>query len=169
VPDDPTEFDRLLALRDTGLLEGPPPPEFEGICQEARERFGVGMALVTLIDHERQVVAARHGTTLEGTPRSDAFCDWTIRADGVLVVPDARHDPRFASNPLVTGEPFIRFYAGAPLVYGRGIRLGALCVLDTRRRDFSPGDRAELAELADRVVALIAERQFAALPGPVAR
>jgi GAF domain-containing protein len=163
--DAPSEFARLQALHATGLLDAPPPPEFAAICQEARERFQVPIALVTLIDRDRQVIAARQGTTLEGTPRSDAFCDWTIRGGEVLVVPDARLDPRFAANPLVTGEPFIRFYAGAPLTYLRGIRLGALCLIDSRPRDLSLGERAELQALADEVVALIAAREF---PSPSA-
>jgi GAF domain-containing protein len=109
------------------------------------------------------------GAALDPSSRSDAFCDHTIRGDEVFVVPDLSRDSRFAGNPLVVGEPFFRFYAGAPLTYRRGIRLGALCVLDTRPRDFSRGDRAELAEMADRVLGLIADREAAALPGPALR
>jgi GAF domain-containing protein len=158
---DPSEFARLQVLHETGLLRAPPPPEFQAICQEAQERFGMAMALVTLIDRDWQVISAGVGCDLDRTSRSVAFCDWTIRADEILVVPDARQDPRFAENPLVTGDPFIRFYAGAPLIYLQRIRLGALCIIDFRPRDFSLGDRAELAALADRVVAVIAEREFA--------
>ena len=118
------------------------------------------MALVTLIDSDRQVVKAGVGTDLQETPRSAAFCDYTIRADEVLVVPDAKEDPRFASNPLVTGVPFIRFYAGAPLTYLRDVRLGAFCLLDTEPRDFSPQEQAELAILADEVVVAIIQHEF---------
>jgi GAF domain-containing protein len=164
--DVPTEFDRLLALRGTGLLDGRQFPGFEEICQEARDRLGVPTALVTLVDHDRLVVAA--GAAGDPSPRCDAFCDHTIRSDDILVIPDLSLDARFDGNPLVVGAPFFRFYAGAPLTYGRGLRLGALCVLDTKPRDFSSGDRAELAELADRVVALIGEHEFRALPGRAA-
>ena len=155
-PDRAREFDRLLALHETGLLDAPPPPELALLCEEARRRFEVAAALVTLVDRDRLVVLSEGGTL----PRGDAFCDWTIRSDGVFVVPDLSLDPRFADNPLVAGPPHHRFYAGAPLTYLDGIRLGSLCLLDPRPRDFSPGDRAELAALAEEVVALIASREF---------
>lgn len=154
------EFQRLQVLRGTGLLTSATPLEFEEICAQAREQFRVAMALVTLIDRDLQIIKARVGTTLEQTPRSDAFCDYTIRADGVFVVPDTTKDPRFASNPLVTGEPFVRFYAGAPLIYLRQLRLGALCLLDPRPREFTLGDKAELALMAEEVVSVIVEREF---------
>ena len=75
-------------------------------------------------------------------------------------MPDATQDPRFAANPLVTGEPFIRFYAGAPLIYMRDIRLGGLCLLDTKPREFTPGEQAELAEMADEVMLVILEQEM---------
>ena len=149
------ELQRLRALHETGLLTSAPPAEFEEICARAKEHFRVAIALVTLIDKDVQIIKARVGTTLEETPRSDAFCDYTIRTDDVCVVPDATKDARFASNPLVTGEPFIRFYAGAPLIYLRDIRLGALCLLDPKPREFSLGDKAELVEMSDEVVSAI--------------
>ena len=152
------ELQRLQALHETGLLTSAPPPEFEQICTRAREHFRVAMALVTLIDKDVQIIKARVGTTLEQTPRSDAFCDYTIRANDVFVVPDATKDPRFASNSLVRREPFVRFYAGAPLIYLRDIRLGALCLLDPKPREFSLGDRAELAEMSDEVVSIIMQQ-----------
>ena len=153
------EAKRLRTLRETGIVSAPPSRELADICERAKRHFDVSMALVTLIEREIQIVRARAGTDLEQTPRSVAFCDVTIRSDEVLVVPDARQDPRFASNPLVTGKPFIRFYAGAPLIYLQQIRLGALCLLDPAPRAFSLGDRAELTLLADEVVSLIARRQ----------
>jgi GAF domain-containing protein len=130
------EFDRLLALHETGLL--------------------VAAALVTLVDRDRLVIPVDG----EALPRDVAFCDWTIQADDVFVVPDLSRDPRFQGNPLVVGEPFHRFYAGAPLIYLDGIRLGSLCLLDPSPRDFSLGERAELAAMADQVVAVIADREF---------
>ena len=158
------EFERLQALRDTGLLTASAPPAVEAICRKAKAQFGTAMALVTLIDRDRQVVKAKEGTDLEGTPRSVAFCAHTIRADKVFVLSDARQDHRFAANPLVTGAPFIRFYAGAPLIYLRGIRLGALCLLDPMPRSFSPGDSAELTAMAEDVVGEIAKWRFDGRP-----
>lgn len=163
------EIHRLRTLQETGLLTSPAPPEFEAICQKARERFQVPVAFVTLVAREKLVIKAGAGPENDDTPRSDAFCDYTIRTDDVFVVPDLLKDARFASNPLVTGMSGFRFYAGAPLVYLHEIRLGSLCVLDTRPREFSPGDRAELAELADRVVSVIARQEFGHLPQLVLR
>ena len=150
------EFKRLQALRESGLLTSPTSPELNGICQQAKAHFKTAMALITLIDKEVQIVKARLGTDLESTPRSVAFCDYTIRGDAVLVVPDATKDACFAANPLLTGEPFIRFYAGAQLIYQREIRFGALCLLDPRPREFSLGDRAELTLMAEEAVTAIA-------------
>ena len=155
-----TEAQRLRTLRETGIVSAAPSRELADICERGKQHFGSAMALVTLLEKDIQIVRARAGTDLEQTPRSVAFCDFTIRSDDVLVVADARQDPRFASNPLVTGEPFIRFYAGAPLIYLQQIRFGALCLLDPEPRAFSLGDRAELALMADEVVSLIAKHQF---------
>lgn len=158
------EAARLRALLDTGLLTAAPPLELDAICRSARDRFGLPIAFVTLVDRDRLVVKGRVGSDAEEMPRSLAFCDYTIRTDEVFVVPDMQADLRFADHPLVTGEPFVRFYAGAPLIYLREIRLGALCLLDMRPRDFSLGDRAELAQMADEVVSVIARLEFGAPP-----
>jgi GAF domain-containing protein len=160
------EFRRIQALHETGLLSSRSLPELDEICQRARVHFGVATALVTLIDRNTQVIKAREGSDLQETPRAWAFCDYTIRTDLVFVVPDATQDERFAANPLVTGEPFIRFYAGAPLVYLQDIRLGALCILDPRPRraaEFTLGDRAELGGMADEVVSVIVQHKLTAL------
>jgi GAF domain-containing protein len=89
-----------------------------------------------------------------------AFCNYTILSDEVFVVGDALADDRFKNNPLVTGSPFIRFYAGAPLIFLKDIRLGALCLLDTKLRSISRGDKAELQLYADRVVREIATQEY---------
>lgn len=154
------DLDRLRALRSTGLLLAPPPVEFPAICRAARERFAVPMAMVTLVGQDSIVVTAAEGTDLREAPRTHQFCDQAVQSDEVLVVPDAARDPRFAANPLVRGRPFLRFYAGAPLHYVRHVRLGTLCLLDTRPRDFSPKDRAALERMAEAVTAAILEREF---------
>ncbi|WP_210530397.1 GAF domain-containing protein [Rubellimicrobium arenae] len=159
-PPSKMELQRLQALRGSGLLRSPPLPELDELCQRARRHFDVAMALVTLIEEDRQVVMAKAGTALDQSPRSVAFCDYTIRTDEVLVVPDATIDPRFASNPLVQGEPFIRFYAGAPLIYVGGVRLGAFCILDTKPRQFSRVDVEDLVMSAEQVVGRILEHEF---------
>jgi GAF domain-containing protein len=97
---------------------------------------------------------------LEGTPRSDAFCNHLIRCDQVLVVRDATQIPRFASYPLVTGKPFVRFYAGAPLMFTREVRLGGLCRLDKMPRELSAAEQPDLAEVADQVMFHIFEGEL---------
>lgn len=159
------EFQRLQVLRSLHLLDGSTVLELEELCKQVQERFEVEMVLVTIIDRERQIVKARAGTDFEGSSRPDAFCDYLIRSDDVLVVRDARRDPRFASNPLVTGAPFIRFYAGAPLIYMQDVRLGGLCLLDTTPRDFTAVDQVELAGMADEVMHFILEHEMERLGG----
>jgi GAF domain-containing protein len=158
---DPTlEFQRLQVLHSLNLLAAAELPQVDAFCVRVREHFGVEMVQVTVVDRERQIVKARVGTDFEGSPRPDAFCDHLIRSDEVLVVPDAQKDARFAANPLVTGAPFIRFYAGAPLIYMRDIRLGGLCLLDTRARDLSLEERAVLADMAEEVMMLLIENEL---------
>ena len=133
-----------------------PEPEFDAVTQMAAELFGVPMAAVTVLDRERQIFQSACGLDRNGTPRRDAFCNFTAEGHDVFVVEDARDDPRFRDNPLVTGEPHIRFYAGAPVRLRDGIAVGALCLLDRRTRTFSPSERRRLRSLAD-IVAGIAE------------
>jgi GAF domain-containing protein len=158
------EYQRLHALHALHLLDAPAPSDLEDLCREAQAHFQVAMALITLVYSDRQVVWARAGTDLEGTPRSDAFCDHLIRCDQVLVVPDAKKDARFVANLLVTGKPHVRFYAGAPLMFTREVRLGGFCLLDTEPREFSPAERADLATMADEVMFRILERELSNIP-----
>ena len=120
----------------------------------------MAVALVTIVTADRQIVRAGVGTDLKETPRPDAFCDHLIRADEVLVVPDTTQDPRFAANPLVTGEPFIRFYAGAPLIYRRDIHLGGFCLLDPQPRKLSAEEQTKLTNLAEEAMICIFEQVF---------
>lgn len=149
---------RLTVLRSLELLDTPPEPEFEAIVQIARGGFGCPIALVSLVDEGRQWFKARCGLAGEETPREHAFCDYAVRADALFVVDDASTDPRFADNPLVTGPPHIRFYAGVPLhaePVGGGMPavLGTLCVIDTRPRTLGAGEEKLLRNLG-----LVAER-----------
>ncbi|HZF79983.1 MAG TPA: GAF domain-containing protein, partial [Rubrivivax sp.] len=107
------------------------------------------MALISLVDEDRQWFKAGIGLDgLAGTPRAVALCAHAIVGDDVLVVPDARADPRFVDNPLVTGEPYIRLYAGAPLVMPGGERVGTLSVLDVEPRELNEQQRHQLQALA---------------------
>ena len=135
-------------------------PLLAGVCDQARQRFDVPSAMVNLIDDNRQVTVAGSGQILDVIPRQKSFCNTTIRSDAPLIVEDASEHAVFKDNPLVTGPPYIRFYAGMPLLFMREVRLGALCICDQERRHFSRGDIAELQELADQVISEIARAQF---------
>lgn len=159
-PVPPEEDERLRVLRSLDLLYSNRERAFDDLCLEAASRLSVPIALISLMDADRQWFKARCGLNLDGTSREVAFCAYTIMSDHVMVVPDARLDPRFASNPLVTGWPHIVAYAGAPLLYGENMRIGTMCVIDTRPRDFSAAERAALVELADRISGEIWVRSY---------
>ncbi|VVD91908.1 putative GAF sensor diguanylate cyclase [Pandoraea communis] len=146
------EAERLAALRRYEILDTPPEPAFDRIVRLASHLLGTPIALISLIDETRQWFKARQGIDAAQTPRSMAFSAHAILDDDVLVVPDARADRRFADHPLVTGEPNIRFYAGAPLRTPEGHRLGTLCVIDRRPRTLDDEKRALLADLSALVV-----------------
>ncbi len=112
-PIPPNEADRLEALHSLAILDTPADRSFDAITEAAADCFGVPICLVSLIDAERQWFKARVGLDCQETPRDLAFCAHTVAADELLVVPDASSDSRFAGNPLVAGEPHIRFYAVA--------------------------------------------------------
>ena len=159
-PVGPNEEERLRTLLEIGALDAKQDPALDKICEEARLHFKVPVCTVTLLDQARQRVKAAQGMEPGETPRDVAFCNYTILSDEVFVVGDTLADDRFRDNPFVTGSPFIRFYAGAPLIFLKNIRLGALCLIDTTPRSFSRGDKAELQLYADRVVREIAASEF---------
>jgi GAF domain-containing protein len=159
-PIGPDEEERLKVLLETGALDPNQDPALDSLCEEVRQHFEVPMCTVTLLDRARQQLRAAQGLDTGEMPRDVAFCNYTILTDEVLVVSDALVDERFRNNPLVTGAPYIRFYAGAPLIFLKNIRLGALCLLDTKPRAFSRGDRAELQLFAERAVREIAAKEL---------
>jgi signal transduction histidine kinase len=148
----PSEIARLAALREYGVLDTPPEAAFDRITELAAELFDAPIALVSLVDAERQWFKSAVGLGAPETPREYAFCDHTIRSDEVMVVTDALLDRRFRDNPLVLGEPEIRFYAGAPLTIAGGHRLGSLCIIDRQPRELDDVGRRRLAFLANVVV-----------------
>lgn len=147
IPDN--ESDRLQALRELLILDTPPEERFDRIVQFAAEEFGVPIALLSLVDTDRQWFKARFGLAVCETGRDTSFCSHAIHAPEVMVVNDATLDPRFHDNPMVTGPPFIRFYAGAPLEVQPGVRIGTLCLIDRRRRTLDDTDLAILRSLRD--------------------
>ncbi|WP_169309572.1 GAF domain-containing sensor histidine kinase [Rhodomicrobium vannielii] len=148
------EEERLRALYELDLLDTRRERAFDQLVAFASSLFETPIALISLIDSHRQWFKGRLGFPYAETPRSVAFCDHTIRGSGVFVVEDATRNPIFCRNPLVTGEPHIRFYAGAPLTRRGGQNIGSLCVIDRRARTFSNHDAELLASLADMVVTL---------------
>ncbi|WP_424812560.1 PAS domain S-box protein [Roseococcus sp. YIM B11640] len=148
------EEQRLRSLRRYEILDTPPEAAFDRIARLASRLLGMPIALVTFLDRDRFWLKARIGLDAEAGPREVAFCDTTIQRKAALVVPDLGDDGRFADNPLVTGEPHLRFYAGAPLLTPEGEALGSLCVLDDRPHPDFTADQAEiLSDLAALVMA----------------
>ena len=138
------EVERLAALRELRILDTPAEPHFDAVCNNAAALFSVPIAVVSLIDSDRQWFKSKCGIDVDSTSREIAFCTYAILRDDVLVIEDAASDPRFADNPLVLGKPSIRFYAGAPLVLQSGIRVGTLCIIDTKPRRFSDIQKGQL-------------------------
>jgi YD repeat-containing protein len=144
---------RLAALRSYDVLDTAPEEIFDRLTELAAEVFDAPIALVSLIDKDRQWFKSRHGLDAESTPREWAFCDHAIRQAprSVMVVENALEDPRFRDNPLVKGEPDIRFYAGAVITGSDNQNLGTLCVIDRRAREATSKDLARLKTLAGLV------------------
>ena len=170
-PRPPDEAARLRALHDLGVLFTPAEERFDRVTRLAARFLRVPMALVSLVDSRVQWFKASHGVRATETPRAISFCAHAILGEETFVVPDTLEDPRFRDGPLVTGEPYIRFYAGHPLRVADGSKVGTLCVMDTRPRRLHEADLETLRFLAGWVqdeiqmqalsedqVALISER-----------
>lgn len=141
------EDERLNALRELLLLDTPPQERYDRLARFAAEQLDMPIALLTLVDGQRQWFKSRVGVDAAETPRDISFCAHAILQDGLFVVEDARSDPRFSDNPLVLQAPHIRFYAGAPLSSPSGYRIGTLCVLDTVPRTLGPVEMSILEAL----------------------
>jgi diguanylate cyclase (GGDEF)-like protein/PAS domain S-box-containing protein len=149
---------RLEALEELQILGTPAERAFDDLAWLASHLCDTPIALVSLVDAHRQWFKARFGLDVQETSRDVAFCAHAIEQDGLYEVEDALHDARFAGNPLVTGAPGIRFYAGVPLLGRRGHRLGTLCVLDTRPRRLDAVQREGLTRLARRAADMLQMR-----------
>ena len=151
---------RLAALDSYGILDTRPEPEFDAFVQKAVARFRVPISLISLLDDRRQWFKARIGLTVAETEKRVAFCSHTVAGGTTLVVRDASRDSRFVDNPLVTGGPKIRFYAGAPLVTPLLRCIGTINVIDTISRPrWSGEDTADLEAMARDVMAVLERRR----------
>ncbi|MET0209459.1 MAG: GAF domain-containing protein [Burkholderiaceae bacterium] len=147
------EPERLAALRELLLLDTPPEARFDRIVQFAAAEFDVPIALLSLVDAERQWFKAKVGLDVCETSREVSFCAHAISREGLFVIEDALADERFFDNPLVTGAPAIRFYAGAPLRLAAGTSaVGTLCLIDLVPRTLDATDHAILRSLRDLAV-----------------
>jgi putative nucleotidyltransferase with HDIG domain len=150
---------RLAALRACEILDTSPEHEFDSLTRLAAKICGTPIALVTLLDSERQWFKSKIGVETSQTPREIAFCSHTILSDQPLLVPDLRQDPRFANNPMVISDPNIRFYCGVPLEIEKGLGVGTLCVIDCQPRQLSLEQVEDLAVLAQQVTAQLKLRK----------
>ncbi|WP_280153277.1 ATP-binding protein [Piscinibacter sp. XHJ-5] len=157
-PHPPNEARRLSVLRELGLLDTDPEAAFDALALAAAKLTDCPIGLITLVDEHRQWFKAAHGLALRETPRDVSLCAHTILGDALLEVPDTHTDLRFHDNPMVTGSPHLRFYAGVPLQF-RGATLGTLCVVDTAARRLQADERDALLGLARTATELLRSRQ----------
>lgn len=152
------EATRIGTLRALDILDTPAEERFDRLTRLAKRLFGVPIALVSLVDTNRQWFKSCDGLSVTETSREISFCGHAILSDDILLIPDARLDERFSDNPLVVGDPHIRFYAGCPLKAPNGSRLGTLCLIDVVPRSFNDDDLHPLRDLAH-----MAEQEIAAV------
>ncbi|HBA34241.1 MAG TPA: GGDEF domain-containing protein [Gammaproteobacteria bacterium] len=149
---------RLQTLHSLSILDTPAENRFDCITRMAKRLFNVPIALVSLVDENRQWFKSSIGLEASETPRDISFCGHAILSKGIFIVPNALEDERFSDNPLVLKDPYIRFYAGYPLKALNGQQLGTLCLIDRKPRTLDDGDLATLKDLASTV-----ERELAAI------
>jgi len=151
-PPPPNEKERLKALLEYEILDTTAEQEYDDLTKLASALCQTPIAVISLVDADRQWFKAKIGLDVDGTPRDIAFCAHTICQEGVFVVDDAQEDERFADNPLVASEPRIRFYAGAPLRTAKGLALGTLCAIDRVPRKLTTAQIEGLETLARMVM-----------------
>jgi GAF domain-containing protein len=151
-PKPANESQRLAALRGLRVLDSEREQSFDEISKLAAYICGTPISTVSLVDADRQWFKSRQSIEITETPRDQSFCGHTIMSDGVMVVEDALQDGRFAGTQLVTGNPHVRFYAGAPLTTGDALNIGALCVMDSVPRKLTAEQREALLTLSKMVM-----------------
>ncbi|MET3123534.1 diguanylate cyclase (GGDEF)-like protein/PAS domain S-box-containing protein [Oxalobacteraceae bacterium GrIS 2.11] len=167
IPDN--EKDRLAALEALDVLDTAPEEEFNALVRIASAMCDVPVSLISLVDAERQWFKANVGLGASETPRNIAFCAHAILGEDIFEVPDTLDDVRFSDNPLVTEDPDIRFYAGAPIVLRDGNRVGTLCVIDRKPKQLNDTERSILRDLAAAASAALEGRRAVRQLGHVAR
>ncbi|PRC95240.1 sensor domain-containing diguanylate cyclase [Solimicrobium silvestre] len=164
IPEKPdNEVSRIDTLRSFNILDTAPEERFDRLTRLAKRIFDVPIALVSLVDVNRQWFKSCMGLSVSETPREISFCGHAILSDEIFTVPDTLADERFFDNPLVTSDPHIRFYAGCPLTVPNGSKLGTLCLIDMTPRDLNEDDRKLLRDLASMAEQEIAAVQMATL------
>lgn len=154
------EIERLKELRSYSILDTLPEKDFDNLTAIAAEICGTPISLVSLLDNQRQWFKSRHGLDKDQTPIEYAFCAHAINEpDDIFIVEDARMDERFHDNPLVTGDPFVIFYAGVPLISENGLPVGTLCVIDQKPRLLTRSQTKSLKALANQVINLLELRK----------
>jgi two-component system, NtrC family, sensor kinase len=159
VPTPTNEVARLAALQKYAILDSEPEQAFDDLTLLASHICRTPIALISLVDENRQWFKSKMGLSLSETSRDVAFCSTAILQTDVFVVPDTLQDERFRNNPLVVSEPSIRFYAGAPLITEEGHALGTLCVIDRTPREFSTDQKEVLKALSRLVLAQLEFRR----------
>ncbi len=153
------EAARLAELLSLRILDTDNDPDFDDIAKLAKRICDVPIVLISLVDAERQWFKSKIGVSICETPRSMSFCAYAIHGTEVFIIPDTAEDERFKDSPLVVGPPFIRFYAGAPLIDSNGLALGTLCVIDTKPRKLTEDQLDSIRKLARQVVVLLELRK----------
>jgi len=143
-----SEAARVAALNRYAILDSEPEQSFDDLVTLAAHICDAPMAMLSLVDDHRQWFKSKLGVQVRETPRETSICAHAIQQGNLFIVPDTLQDERFRQNPLVTGEPHIRFYAGAPLINEDGFALGTLCVVDREPRELEPDQKEAISALA---------------------
>ncbi|GEK09629.1 GAF domain-containing protein [Pseudoalteromonas peptidolytica] len=149
------EQERVAALKDLVILDTEPEESLDRVTRFTAHIFDVPIALISLVDTDRQWFKSRFGLDARETERDISFCGHAILEDTIFVVHNALEDPRFCDNLLVQGDPHIRFYAGAPLKLSSGFTIGTICIIDVEPREFTQADCGILQQLAQDIVTAI--------------
>lgn len=164
VPDHPeNEESRITMLRSLDILDTEPEERFDRLTRIAKRLFGVPIALVSLVDVNRQWFKSCQGLEVTEMSRDTSFCGHAILGDDIFIISDASLDDRFYDNPLVVNEPRIRFYAGVPLVISNGIKVGTLCLIDREPRILSDDDKELLCDLGKMAAQELVSSQLATI------
>jgi GAF domain-containing protein len=156
IPDN--EKERLRALKNFHILDTQPEEEFDRLTKMASIVCGTPISLITLLDEERQWFKSNVGIDISEGPRRDSFCQYALMEDALMEIKDTWEDERFVDNPLVTGPPNMRYYAGYPLIDPDGHALGALCVIDREPKELDSSQQKILTLLAREAVSPVKRR-----------